>query len=334
MLERLTVLPPRDVPLGGPRSMTVRRTLPASETSLVGAWCFIDHFGPDDVGTTGGMRVARHPHTGLATVSWLFDGAIIHRDSIGSHVLVRPGSLDMMIAGRGITHSEFSSPDTTVLHGVQLWFALPDAVRDGERDFVLSTPDALRGDGVALRVGLGSVQAVDAAGAELADASEVPTPLPLTLVEIALEPGASVRIALDGAHEHALQMDRGTVSIACGTETAEASDAQLVLLPDGAKEITVTADGRGARLLLLGGEPLGEDILMWWNFVGRAHEEIAAFREEYMAEIAADASGSDESPGRFGPWPARTPAAFPAPEMPALRLRPRGRAGLVNGDSR
>ena len=83
--EDFVLLAPREVPLGGPRGMTVHRTLPARRTSLIGAWCFVDHFGPDDVSATDGMRVARHPHTGLATVSWLFDGAITHRDSIGSH---------------------------------------------------------------------------------------------------------------------------------------------------------------------------------------------------------------------------------------------------------
>src|SRR5690625_7766321 len=91
--EDYTTLFRSDVPLGGPRGMTVHRTLPARRTSLIGGWCFVDHFGPDDLTETGGMQVARHPHTGLATVSWLFEGAITHRDSIGSHALVRPGEI-------------------------------------------------------------------------------------------------------------------------------------------------------------------------------------------------------------------------------------------------
>ncbi|MDN6400670.1 MAG: pirin family protein, partial [Brachybacterium sp.] len=93
--EDFVLLAPREVPLGGSRGMTVHRTLPARQTSLIGAWCFVDHFGPDDLSASDGMQVARHPHTGLATVSWLFDGAITHRDSIGSHALVRPGDVDM-----------------------------------------------------------------------------------------------------------------------------------------------------------------------------------------------------------------------------------------------
>src|SRR5918995_5893358 len=120
------VLVPRDVPLGGPRAMTVRRTLPQRHRSLIGAWCFADHYGPDPVEDTGGMSVAPHPHTGLQTVSWLFTGEIEHRDSAGHHAMVRPGELNLMTGGRGISHSEVSTADTAVLHGVQLWVALPE----------------------------------------------------------------------------------------------------------------------------------------------------------------------------------------------------------------
>src|SRR5215218_6110050 len=118
------ILTPRDVPLGGPRAMPVRRTLPHKQRPLIGAWCFVDHYGPDDVALTGGMRVAPHPHTGLQTVSWLFTGEIEHRDSTGSHAMVRAGELNLMTAGRGISHSELSTPQTTILHGAQLWLAL------------------------------------------------------------------------------------------------------------------------------------------------------------------------------------------------------------------
>src|SRR5690625_4477259 len=111
--EDFVLLEARDVPLGAPRGLPVHRTVPARRTSRIGGWCFVDHFGPDDLTETGGMQVARHPHTGLATVSWLFEGAITHRDSIGSHALVRPGDVDLMVAGSGITHSEFRSEEHT-----------------------------------------------------------------------------------------------------------------------------------------------------------------------------------------------------------------------------
>ena len=130
MTTHIDVLTSREVPLGGPRAMRVRRTLPQRHRSLIGAWCFVDHYGPDEVEQTGGMVVAPHPHTGLQTASWLFEGEIEHRDSAGNQAVVRPGELNLMTAGRGISHSEVSTPDTSVLHGAQLWIALPDGARD------------------------------------------------------------------------------------------------------------------------------------------------------------------------------------------------------------
>lgn len=123
------VLDPRAVPLGGPRAMTVRRTLPQRARSLIGAWCFADHYGPDLVSASGGMRVPGHPHTGLQTASWLFGGEVEHHDTADTHARVRPGELNLMTAGSGIAHSEYSTPATTVLYGVQLWVALPAAHR-------------------------------------------------------------------------------------------------------------------------------------------------------------------------------------------------------------
>ena len=138
----MEVLTPRDVPLGGLRAMTVRRTLPQRQRSLIGAWCFLDHYGPDEVdGSTAGMVVPPHPHTGLQTVSWLFTGEIEHRDSAGHHAFVRPGELNLMTAGRGISHSEYSTPGTTTLHGAQLWLALPDGDRQVDPTFEHFAPE-------------------------------------------------------------------------------------------------------------------------------------------------------------------------------------------------
>src|SRR5690349_8222856 len=127
--------------------MTVRRTLPQRSRTMIGAWCFVDHYGPDDVASTGGMDVAPHPHTGLQTVSWLFTGEIEHRDSLGVHAHVRPGEVNLMTSGRGIAHSEVSTPATSTLHGVQLWVALPEAARDGRRAFDHHAPAPRRGPG-------------------------------------------------------------------------------------------------------------------------------------------------------------------------------------------
>ena len=158
------ILEPREVPLGGPRAMTVRRTLPQRHRSLIGAWCFVDHYGPDEVASSGGMSVAPHPHTGLQTVSWLFAGEIEHRDSAGNQAMVRPGEVNLMTAGRGISHSEVSTAGTDVLHGAQLWVALPDAARDTEPGFQHHAPDPVRGPGWEARVFLGSVLGRDVTG--------------------------------------------------------------------------------------------------------------------------------------------------------------------------
>jgi len=109
----VTVIEPREVPLGGLRAMNVRRTLPSRGRTMVGAWCFLDHYGPDDVAETGGMVVSAHPHTGLQTVSWLFSGEIEHRDSAGHRAIVRPGEVNLMTAGRGISHTEVAMPVMT-----------------------------------------------------------------------------------------------------------------------------------------------------------------------------------------------------------------------------
>lgn len=341
--EDFLLLGPRAVPLGGPRGMTVRRTLPARQTSLIGAWCFVDHFGPDEVGASGGMSVARHPHTGLATVSWLFEGAITHRDSIGSHSLVRPGDVDLMVAGSGITHSEFSTNDTTVLHGVQLWYALPDRRRFREQEFVVHTPAEQATSTARMRVGMGHLRAADEVGAVLEDTSPLVTDTALTMAQIELQAGHWLRIELDPAQEHGVQVDRGAATLSTGLREAQATVSELLVVPDGADHLVLRAEaGEDLRLMLLGGEPLGEEILMWWNFVGRTHEEIAQFRARYQAEIGAEGT-LDEAPihpealargglmadhEQFGPFAPLTPAALPAPMLPNGRLRSRGRVGI------
>ena len=121
--------------------MRVRRTLPQRDRSLIGAWCFADHYGPTDLHRGPGMDVPPHPHTGLQTISWLFAGEIEHRDSGGVHATVRSGELNLMTAGAGVCHSEVSTPHTSVLHGVQLWVALPESARHGSRGFDHYVPE-------------------------------------------------------------------------------------------------------------------------------------------------------------------------------------------------
>lgn len=301
----MQVLEPRAVPLGGPRAMDVRRTLPQRQRSLIGAWCFCDHYGPDPVADTGGMQVPVHPHTGLQTVSWLFEGEIEHRDSAGNHAMVRPGELNLMTAGSGISHSERSTPPTTVLHGVQLWVALPDAARFVDRTFEHYAPPELVGDGWRARVFLGSL---------LGSTSPVRTWTPLLGAELVLEPGTVVELDVDPAYEHGLLVDRGAPTL----DGEPLAASELGYRAPGADRLVVAAGDRPARVVLLGGPPFGEQIVMWWNFVGRTHDEIVEARARWHAEIDGDATGS------FG-LPADDPEPpLPAPALPNATIRPRG----------
>jgi redox-sensitive bicupin YhaK (pirin superfamily) len=304
--QQVEIMTPREVPLGGLRAMTVRRTLPQRQRSLIGAWCFVDHYGPDPVDDTGGMNVAPHPHTGLQTVSWLFEGEIEHRDSAGNHAMVRPGQVNLMTAGRGISHSEVSTPGTRTLHGAQLWVALPDADRHAEPDFAHHDPPALTGDGYTARVFLGSL---------LGDTSPVSTYTPLLGAEILLEPDTRLSLDVDPEFEHGVLVDAGMLTVG----EVEAKPSDLAYVPVGSERLELRSYDEPVRLLLLGGPPFGEPIVMWWNFVGRSHEEVVAFRQEWQAQIV-DGTLTD---GRFGiPVDDELPP-IPAPELPNARLKER-----------
>ncbi|MFD4467895.1 pirin family protein [Rhodococcus sp. NPDC058505] len=297
----------REVPLGGARAMTVRRSLPQRGQTLIGAWCFLDHYGPDDVRRSGGMRVAGHPHTGLQTVSWVFSGEIEHRDTTGAHAIVRPREVNLMTAGSGIAHSEYSTPDTAILHGVQLWVALPDEHRFTAPAFEHYAPPVLDVEGAQAVVFLGSL---------FGTTSPVRTFTPLLGAELTLRPGQTLRVPLDGSFEHGVLVDSGSVEVA----GVAATIGQLVHLPAGASEVDLVAAGDGpVRLLLLGGEPLGEQIVMWWNFVGRSHDEVAGFRADWQSER----DNRPAADGRFGPFPGEWDETIPAPMLPNARLRPR-----------
>jgi redox-sensitive bicupin YhaK (pirin superfamily) len=303
------VLDSRRVPLGGPRGTVVRRTLPQREQSLIGAWCFVDHYGPDDVSVTGGMRVAGHPHTGLQTVSWLFSGEVEHLDTVGTHTLVRPGELNLMTAGSGIAHSEYSTPATTTMHGVQLWVALPDEHRFTSPGFEHYAPKVTESDGARVLVFLGSL---------LGETSPVDTFTPLLGAEITLRAGQKLRLDVRPTFEHGLLVDTGEVTAAGLTGT----QGQLIALRAGADSLTLEASAdAGARVLLIGGEPLGEQIVMWWNFIGRTHEEVATYREQWQRERAPE---QDIETAQYGQFPEQWEHTLPAPELPNARLKPRG----------
>lgn len=302
----IQVLEPREVPLGGPRAMTVRRTLPQRGRSLIGAWCFVDHYGPDEVAETGGMTVPPHPHTGLQTVSWLFEGEVEHRDSSGAWARVRPREVNLMTAGRGIQHSEVSTPETVRLHGAQLWIALPDRDRHVAPFFEHAEPAPITVGAATLRVFVGAL-----AGSAV---SPVRTFTALVGAQLDLPAGASVELPVDERFEHGLLVDAGTARL----DGVEIPGAHLGYAAPGRSSVRIAAGEAPLRALLLGGEPLGEPIVMWWNFIARDHDEIVALREQWQGEVI---DGGDAT-GRFGAV-AGWEHALPAPVMPDVRLRPR-----------
>ena len=298
----ITVLEPREVPLGGPRAMSVRRTLPQRGRSLIGAWCFVDHYGPE----LTRMVVPPHPHTGLQTVSWLFAGDIDHRDSVGSHATVRPGQLNLMTAGSGIAHSEVSPAAPVLLHGAQLWIALPDDARHGHPFFETFVPQPFDLDGATVRVFIGSLAGATSTARVFTElvGAQVDVP-PLTTVEIPVDP----------RFEHGVLVDEGDVSV----DGTPVPVAHLGYVAPGTGILTVSTGAAPARVLLIGGVPLGESIVMWWNFIGRSHDEIAGFRQQWQDEVIDGGRGD----GRFGTVAGYDGDALPAPELPTVRLKPR-----------
>lgn len=306
--DGVELLSSREVPLGGPRAMTVRRTIPQRQRSLVGAWCFADHYGPDDVTRSAGMQVPPHPHTGLQTVTWLFEGEIEHRDSLGSHQRVRPGELNLMTAGHGISHSEASPqvrPD--LLHGVQLWTALPKEVLntapsfEHHEDLAVSETDGVRVQIMVGQLGVG--------GQTLTSTATIYTPL--VGAQIDLAPGEHVDLEVDTNDEHALLVDAGDVTLAGVTVPV----GTLGYISPGNSTLRVTAGpDKPVRAVLIGGEPFEEEIVMWWNFVGRSHEDVAQARTDW--ETGGEA-------GRFGHVEGFPTPPLPAPVLPDVRLRPR-----------
>ncbi len=254
------VVDARESDVGG---ITVRRSLPKARRRTVGAWCFVDHFGPLAVEPDGGLDIGPHPHTGLATVTYLLDGQVLHRDSLGSEQVIRPGQLNLMTAGRGVSHAEEpTGAYRGTLHGVQLWVAQPAAMRAGDPAFEhhASLPEvAVDGADVTLLVGqlAGSTSPARRDGDLLGAA-------------VVLPPGGAV-LPLSGAYEHLVVVLDGVLLLDDGRPVGPGQSAYL---GTGRDELVLSAPG-GARVLLLGGTPFEETVVMWWNFVGRSRDEIA-----------------------------------------------------------
>jgi redox-sensitive bicupin YhaK (pirin superfamily) len=312
----LEFLEPREVILG--RTTKVRRLLPNKSRRMVGAWCFVDHYGPDDLTSRvdsydvpgeRGMQVPPHPHTSLQTVSWLFEGEIEHRDSVGSHALIRPGELNIMTAGNGIAHSEVSTPTAPpTLHGAQLWVALPDAVRTTIPPAFNAYADlpTLDFDGAHATVMMGTVAGVT---------SPAPAYTPLVGADITIDAGRPLTLPLTPSNEYAVLIVDGSLTVG----ELSPGFGEMAYLGTDRESIELVASDDGVRLLLLGGEPFEEQLVMWWNFIGRSHDEIVAARNDWQTAIAA--GGTD----RFPMVTEYDGDPLPAPALPATVLKPRPR---------
>ena len=301
-MDDFELLESTPVALGGPRGFAVTRTLPSRHRRMVGAWCFLDAYGPHELDGSAGMRVGPHPHTGLQTVTWLLAGEVLHRDSLGTVQEIRPGRLNLMTAGRGIAHSEETpAAHSPALHGVQLWVALPHAVRDMPPEFAHHDDlPVITAGGLTATVLMGTL-----AGAT----SPARCHTPLVGAELGLARDAETVLDLRPDFEYALLALAGAPTV----EGATLKPGPLLYLGPGRSSLRL-ATGEASRLLLLGGEPFEERLVMWWNFVARDHDEIVQMRADW----------ADRTP-RFGEVRGYPGAALPAPPMPITRLVPRGR---------
>jgi redox-sensitive bicupin YhaK (pirin superfamily) len=300
-----TTLSPRLVKLTPRTGIEVRRTLPHRNLRMIGAWCFVDHYGPlSNAGGHGAeMSIAAHPHTGLQTVTWLIEGRVEHRDSIGTVQEINPGELNLMTAGRGIAHSEASTV-SSAMHGVQLWIALPDVAHGMDPAFAHhdDLPVFIM-QSTHVRLLMGELEG---------QISPAITYSPLIGAEILLSSGANIDFPVRPEFEHGLLILEGD-DVRIDGELVELGSLRYI--NTGSREIQIATE-RGARVLLIGGAPFEEEIVMWWNFIGRSHEEIVAMRNEWQASLE---SGSDAYPAFVDSMG----AAIPAPEMPNIHLEPR-----------
>ncbi len=291
-------LTPRKVTLTTRKGVEVRRTLPHRDIFMIGAWAFVDHYGPT---TSEEMSVGAHPHIGLQTASWLFSGEIEHRDSLGSVQLITPGQLNLMTAGRGIAHSELSL-ESAPLHGVQLWIALPHSDRSIAPNFDHhdNLPVVIE-DGITFQVFVGNF---------LGSSSPATIYSELVGVEISAPDSRTCEIPTRVEFEYGILVDQGSLTI----NGQKIDPGQLHYIPAGRDSIHIETQDN-FRILLLGGTPFEEEIVMWWNFIASSHEEIVQARKAW-----------EESSSRFPSFEDNIHKRIPAPEMPNVTLTPRPRS--------
>lgn len=254
-------------------TLSILRALPIRQKRLVGPWCFLDRFGPLSFSDAKPMDVAPHPHIGLQTVSWLVQGEILHNDSLGSEALLRPGGINVMTSGGGIAHAEETPPKNSgLLNGVQLWVALPEDDRNGQASFQhIETVPVIEQAGGKVNVFAGSM---------LGQTSPAKHFSPILGMEVEVYPSARLELPLEPLFEHAALLLTGDAEI----DRQSIDSTGLSYL--GTNRSSVELKSRdGGRVLLIGGLPFPEEILMWWNFVARTPEEIAHARSDWQQHL-------------------------------------------------
>jgi redox-sensitive bicupin YhaK (pirin superfamily) len=280
--------PAREVALG---PLSVLRALPVRGRRLIGPWCFLDRFGPLSFTDGMAMDVATHPHIGLQTVSWLLEGEVVHKDSLEYEAILRPGGVNVMTSGDAVAHAEHTPGDNTgKLNGVQLWTALPDAHRRRAASFQhLPEVPAVEMPGGIVRIFSGAVGNAQSSAEHFSD---------LVGADLQVHKHTPLNLPLDRSYEHAVLVLTGS----CELEGQALDHRVLYYLGTQRTELTLSSSS-GARVLLIGGLPFPETILMWWNFVARTPEEIREARDDW------------ESHCRFGSVPAYKGARLTAPEL-------------------
>lgn len=276
----------------------IRRALPNRERRLVGAWCFLDHLGPVQFAPGKGMHVGPHPHIGLQTFTWMIEGEVVHRDSLGNEQVIRPGQVNLMTAGRGISHTEDSAQEGAAMHAAQLWIALPKEEKDREPAFSnyadLPTAD------------VGGWRATVLAGNALGLTAPTQIYTPLVGIDFTSAGAADTTLPLQADFEYGAMVLRGEAELAGET----LPQGELLYFPPGRTELRLRTSA-AAQVLLLGGRPFGEPIMVWWNFVARTHEEIQQAADDWNAGR------------RFGSVrPGSTAGPLSPPSLDGVHLRP------------
>ncbi|WP_038345836.1 pirin family protein [Acinetobacter sp. A47] len=270
----------------------IKRALPSRHKRMVGAWCFLDHAGPVSFPAGDGLDVGPHPHIGLQTFTWMIAGTMMHTDSLGSKQLIRPKQVNLMTAGRGISHTEVAPESETQMHAAQLWIALPDDQLNIDPKFE-HYPElpVVSKDQVEFTVLVGDF---------LQTTSPVQVHTPLVGVDLTAQADTRTRIPLNPEFEYAFMALEGTARVNGHVLTAD----NMVVLETGLTEIEVELT-QGHRLLLIGGEPFESPILLWWNFVGRSMQDLQQAREDWVNHAA-----------RFGEIPDYQGKRLEAPVLP------------------